>query len=267
MKINELLDLKSNYSKNEKKIILSFLLNCSITDLIKFGALDNKKIIKKYKTLIKQEVPVQYLLKISNFYGYDFYINKNVLIPRPETEILVDETNKLIKKHFNNKKISICDVGTGSGVIGIILNLLNKNSVVDAIDISNKALKVAKKNNKLLKANVSFIHGNMLDKLTKKYDVIISNPPYLDENSKIDDKVLEYEPHLALFGGLKYYEEILSKASNYINKKNIIAFEIGDNQKKDIEKIIKKHFKKSKIINKKDLNGYDRYVFILNNIE
>lgn len=268
MKINELLDLTSNYSKHEKKIILSFLLNCSKTELIIKEEITDKKIINKYKKLIKKDIPVQYLLKSSYFFNNKFFVNKNVLIPRPETEILVDETNNLINKYFTNKEISICDIGTGSGVIAITMNILNKNAIVDAVDISNKALKVAKINNKKLNTKVNFIHGNMLNNLKKKYDVIISNPPYLEETaSHIEEKVLKYEPHLALFGGLKYYEEILSNASKYLNKKSIIAFEIGYNQKKDINKIVNKYFKNSKIVNKKDLNGYDRYIFILNNIE
>lgn len=266
MKINELLNIAANYTKEEKKIILSFLLNCKKNDLYLLDKIDNK-IIKKYKKLIKSDLPVQYLLNQANFLGYDFYVNKDVLIPRCETEELVLFTNELITKYFK-EKIDIIDIGTGSGIIAISLKKLNKNSNVTAVDISKKALKVAKKNSINLDTYINFVKSDMLKNVYGKYDVLISNPPYIDYDSKeISEKVLKYEPHLALFGGLKYYEEILKNAKKNLNERSILAFEIGYNQKEDINNLVKKYFRNSKVINKKDLNGYDRYIYILNNIE
>ena len=115
-------------------------------------------------------------------------------------------------------------------------------------------------------ANVNFIHSDMLSKITSKYDILISNPPYLYENSDIEDDVLKYEPHIALYGGTKYYEEILKGAKNILNSKNIIAFEIGHDEKEEVIKLANKYFKDANIISMKDLNNFDRYIFILNNI-
>lgn len=270
MKINDLLNENSNYSREDKKIILSFLLGCNKLELSMIKEVSNK-IVNKYRKLIKKDVPIQYLLGITNFYGNDFIVNKNVLIPRPETELLVEETNKYIDKYFINKNVNICDIGTGSGAIAITLKKLNDKYNVTAVDISKKSLKVARTNAKKNKVNINFINGNMLDKLKDKYDIIISNPPYLSENTTdIEDIVLNNEPHLALFGGrdgLKFYKEILENANKNLNKKNLIAFEIGYNQGKKVEELAKDVFPKSKILIKKDYNNYDRYVFIFNNCE
>ena len=266
MKINDLLKLESNYTLDEKKLILADILGCKKLDLILITEDIDKNIVKKYQKLIKSDIPVQYLLKKSVFLGNLFYVDKNVLIPRFETEYLVIETDKLIKKYLK-KDLSIVDIGTGSGVIAISLKKLNSNSFVSAVDISKKALKVAKKNALLNQVSIDFIHGDMLKKLNKKYDVLISNPPYLYEDEKIEDKVLKYEPHLALFGGLKYYEEMLKNAKDVLNERSIIAFEIGSKQENDVKKIIKKYYPDSKVIAKKDLNGLDKYIYILNNIK
>lgn len=266
MKINDLLNIKSNYDKTEKKIILSFLFNCKINDLYLIKEIDNK-IIRKYQKLIKSNLPVQYLLKNANFLDNNFYVNKDVLIPRFETEQLVIDTNELINKYFK-KTASIIDIGTGSGAIAISLKKLNENNNVTATDISTKALKVASKNAKILDTEIKFIKSDMLENINNKYDVLISNPPYLYEDAThIEEKVIKYEPHLALFGGLKYYEIILKEASRVLNKQSIIAFEIGYNQKEDINKLVNKYFPNSKIINRKDLNHFDRYIYIVNNFE
>lgn len=270
MKINDLLNIKSNYSNDEKKIILSFLLDLPKLDLFKLEEITDKKVINKYKKMLNNNLPLAYLLNEAYFFGNKFYVDKNVLIPRPETEVLVEETNNLINKYFNNK-VKICDIGTGSGVIGITLKKLNNDFDVTCIDISKKALKVAKKNSIYLNTDVIFINSDMLKSVNDKFDVIVSNPPYIKNNTKeIDNIVKKNEPSLALYGGddgLKYYKEILKTCKKNLNDKSIIAFEIGYDLKEDIINIIKEYFKDSKIICKKDYNDLDRYIFILNNLE
>lgn len=270
MKINDLLNIKSNYSNDEKKIILSFLLDLPKLDLFKLEEITDKKVINKYKKMLNNNLPLAYLLNEAYFFGNKFYVNKSVLIPRPETEVLVEEVYNLINKYFNDK-VKICDLGTGSGVIGITLKKLNNSFDVTCIDISKKALKVAKKNSIYLNTDVIFINSDMLKSVNDKFDVIISNPPYIKNNTKeIDNIVKKYEPSLALYGGydgLKYYKEILKTCKKNLNDKSIIAFEIGYDLKEDIINIIKEYFKDSKIICKKDYNDLDRYIFILNNLE
>lgn len=270
MKINDLLNIKSNYSNDEKKIILSFLLDLPKLDLFKLEEITDKKVINKYKKKLNNNLPLAYLLNEAYFFGNKFYVNKNVLIPRPETEVLVEEVYNLINKYFNDK-VKICDLGTGSGVIGITLKKLNNSFDVTCIDISKKALKVAKKNSIYLNADINFINSDMLKRVNDNFDVIISNPPYIKNNTKeIDNIVEKYEPSLALYGGddgLKYYKEILKTCKKNLNDKSIIAFEIGYDLKEDIINIIKEYFKDCKIICKKDYNDLDRYIFILNNLE
>lgn len=272
MKINDILTKEKN--NKQTKQILSLILNKSIPEisLNKEQKISIKNYLKylKIKKGIEQGKLVQHLTKQTNFYGYDFYVNKNVLIPRPETEILVDETNKLINKYFNDE-ISIIDIGTGSGNIAITLKKLNEKRKVTAVDISKKALKVARKNAKQHNTEITFINSNLLTNVTEKYDILISNPPYIDKNNDfIEKQVLENEPHLALFAqdnGLENYKKILRGSKKVLKEKNIIAFEIGQTQKESLIKEIKKYYPQSIIKIYKDNNNYDRIIIILNNIE
>ena len=259
---------------NEQKLALEQVLNLSGPELIinKDKEL-TKKEYKEYKKINKKldkGIPVQYALKSANFYGKEFYVNKNVLIPRPETEELVRITNELIKKHLKTD-INILDIGTGSGIIAITLKLLNKNYHVTATDISRKALRVAQKNSKKHKTDIHFIQTDLYTDINEKFSVIISNPPYIDINSKnIEAKVKQNEPYIALFAkndGLYYYEQILKNIDKIIDKKHIVSFEIGENQGKKVEKLVKKYLPDDKIIVKQDYNGFDRYVFILGGIK
>ncbi len=214
-----------------------------------------------YKRL-EEGVPVQYIVGNMDFYGYNFDINKNVLIPRFETEELTSRTINYIKKYFD--KPSILDIATGSGCIAITLSK-ELNLSVDASDISLDALEVAKKNNKKLDSNVNFIHSDMLENITKKYDVLISNPPYIAYDEEIMDIVKNNEPHIALFAsdnGLFFYKEIIKNAKKNLNKKHLMAFEIGAGQGDDIIEYSKKYFENSKIWCEKDLSGFDRFIFI-----
>lgn len=227
--------------------------------------LDSSKLEEGIK-LLEEGVPVQYIVGNVDFYGNIFKVNKNVLIPRFETEELVEKTINYISDYFD-KKIDIVDIGTGSGCIAITLKK-NLDCNVDAVDISPNALEVAKENAKVLNTEVNFIEGDLLKPLNKKYDVIISNPPYIRENDEeVMDIVKNNEPHIALYApndGLYCYEEILKNAKNYLNKKSIIAFEIGYKQGSAIKSLAKTYFPEAIIKLEKDMQNKDRFIFIFN---
>lgn len=210
--------------------------------------------------------PVQYIVGNVNFYGNEIKVNKNVLIPRFETEELVEYTISYIKKMFK-EKINIIDLGTGSGCIAITLKK-KINSNVSAIDISKEALEVARENAKKNKVEIDFIQNDMLDNISNKFDVIISNPPYISKNEEIQDIVRKNEPFLALYAdneGLYYYEKIIKQAKKNLKEKFIIAFEIGYMQGDKIKKIAEQNYPKAEVVLKKDLQGKDRFIFIINN--
>ena len=223
----------------------------------------SKDIDKDYQKLL-EGYPIQYLIGYVNFYGYKINVNESVLIPRYETEYLVEKTIKYSKKLFNNK-VNILDLGTGSGAISIALGK-ELDSNVTAVDISDDALEVAKMNAKENNLDIRFIKSDMLDEVTGKYDIVISNPPYIDTDEKIMDSVKKYEPNIALFAsedGLYFYKKIISNIKPFLNEKFIIAFEIGWWQGNLIKNIATEYFKDSKIIIEKDLTNRDRYVFII----
>ena len=210
--------------------------------------------------------PIQYIIGEVNFYGYDFKVNDNVLIPRFETELLVDKTIKRIKKYFTNKPVDILDLGTGSGCIAITLKkeLLSN---VDALDISTEALAVAKRNAILNNVNINLINEDMTKYREKKYDIIISNPPYIAHDEKIMDIVKNNEPHIALYAdnnGLSFYQQIIKNIPYITNDKYLVCFEIGANQGNAIVDIANKYLKDINISVEKDYANLDRYVFITN---
>ena len=240
-------DLNSNY----------FIKNISNYDI--------KKQIRLIKRLKKE--PIQYVLEKTNFYGYDYKVNKNVLIPRFETEELVENTIKYIKRHFNNK-VKVLDLGTGTGCIGITIKKELPNIDITISDISSKALLVAKENSKQI--DIKIVKGNLLDPFVnkkEKFNVIICNPPYIARTDKIDKMVKNNEPHLALYArenGLFYYKKILKIINKVLEDDFVIAFEIGSSQKDDIISIIEANLTNIKIEVKKDLQGRDRMIFIHN---
>jgi len=212
--------------------------------------------------------PVQYIVGNVDFYGNIIEVNKNVLIPRFETEELVSKTISYLKQYFNTK-LDIVDLGTGSGCIAISIKKA-LNCTMDAVDISNDALEVAKKNAINNSVDINFYLGDMLKPLNKKYDCIISNPPYIRYDEEIMELVKNNEPHKALYAddnGLYFYKEIIKNASKYLKEKAIISFEIGYQQGNEIKEYAKKYFKNSLIKVEKDMQGKDRFVFIFKNIE
>jgi len=213
--------------------------------------------------LYENGVPVQYIVGNVDFYGYNFIVNENVLIPRFETEELVDRTIKYIRSFFD-KSVKIVDLGCGSGCIGITLSL-ELGVTVDAVDISSAALEVAKENCVRNNASVNYYLGNMLEPLNDKYDVIISNPPYISYDEEIDDVVKNNEPSIALYAdndGLYFYDEILKNCKNYLNDKFMICFEIGYTQGERIKEMALKYLCDVSVSIEKDLSGRDRFVFI-----
>ncbi len=215
---------------------------------------------------INRGYPIQYLIGYVDFLGNKILVNKNVLIPRFETELLVDKTIKTIL----DKKITkarVLEIGTGSGCISISLKKAIPTLTIDAIDISSKALKLASENAKTNNIKINFIKKSIEKYNCENYDIIISNPPYISHQEKISLSVHKYEPKKALYArnnGLYFYNLILQKSLKLLNKKGIIAFEIGCTQANDIIKLTKKYYPQARILLEKDLNTKDRYIFIFN---
>ncbi|MBQ9834409.1 MAG: peptide chain release factor N(5)-glutamine methyltransferase [Bacilli bacterium] len=220
---------------------------------------------KKLAKYFAKNYPYQYLIGNVEFYGYPIIVNKKVLIPRWETEDLVDRIIKKIKKaHLKiNKAIDIC---TGSGCIAVAL-AKELSISISAVDKSTKALKVAKKNAKLNNTPVTFKKMDVLkEDFNDKYNLIVCNPPYISYDEEVG-KETKYEPQKALFAennGLEFYEHLLKTLPNHVEDKYLIAFEIGMNQKPQLNQLAKKYFPKAKITFEKDLNNRERFLFIKN---
>lgn len=233
----------------------------------------NEIISNKYYELIRIRntgYPLQYIINNQEFMGLDFYVQEGILIPRPDTEVLVEKIIKLVKCNFiNNHNINILDIGTGSGAIALSLAYYIKNSQVIAIDLSDIAIETAKINAKKhnLK-NIKIIKGDLFNDLNtgkEKFNIIVSNPPYIEkgEIEKLQKEVANYEPRLALDGGddgLKFYRQIIKTFKTYSEDNSILAVEIGYNQGDSVRDI----FELSKLFNEimieKDLAGHDRVV-------
>ena len=218
---------------------------------------------------LEKNIPTQQIMGYVFFYGYKFIVNNKVLIPRFETEELVVNVLMLYDEYFNNQKVEVVDIGTGSGCLAVTLKKEEPNKMnVYATDISLEALEVAKINAKNLETNVTFLQGDMLKPLEgKKFDILVSNPPYIPQNEKVEEIIYENEPHVALFGGedgLMFYREILKNANKILKSKSIIAFEHGYDKAKELRNIAKQYFPKAKIFTLKDMQKLDRMTFVIN---
>lgn len=271
IKINKEKALENNKEEAAVILLLQKILDVNSSKL--FMMLEDEISEEKQKEFdlifdkyLYENKPIQYLIGTSNFYGYDFIVNENVLIPRFETEELVDNILFRYDKYFKNKEIDVCDLATGSGCIAITLAKEEKNMHVIATDISFEALEVARRNNEKLGTNVKFLQGDMLKPLEgKKFDIFVSNPPYIPEAEEVMDLVKDNEPNIALFGGsdgMKFYRIILSGVKPLLKDKAIIAFEHGYDKKEEMIKLANTYFPNSKVEVLKDLENKDRMTFI-----
>ncbi len=270
-------DLLNEYKKvfNDKETLRAFLFElCNEYDINLYMEKDNEADIRVVNRFIdgvnklKENEPLNYVLGYSYFYGYKMLVDKNVLIPRFETEELVGLVLSKYDEYFNGQKITLADVGTGSGAIAIALKKEEDNLRVYASDISDDALMVAKRNAQNNGADVTFMQGSMLDPLIEnniKLDILVSNPPYIKQDEVLESSVKDYEPHVALFGGddgLKFYRMIFEKAHLVMKDKGLLFFEMGYDQKENLTALAREHFKNADIKVFKDINKKDRMLFI-----
>lgn len=208
-----------------------------------------------------KHIPIAYIFGKTNFYGYDLKVNQNVLIPRLDTEVLVEEIVKYINS--KNEKLSVLDIGTGSGAIIIAINK-ETNAECYAVDISQNAIEIAKENAEQNNADITFIKSNLFEQIKDlKVDIIVSNPPYIESDvvKTLDKEVFDNEPILALDGGkdgLDFYRKIVLDAKKHLNAGGMIYFEIGYNQGESVSKLLNDDFEEIEVI--KDYGGNDRVV-------
>lgn len=277
MKIEELLKYGKEKLEKQKvedasiisRILMQYVLKIDRNKLI-INKNDNVDINKEneYKEYIKKIIkgkPVQYITNNQEFMRLNFYVDENVLIPQPDTEILVEEVIKSIDIKEN---IEILDMCTGSGCIGISLAKNIENTKVTLVDISKEAIEIAKKNaiQNEVENKITFIQSDMFENVKGKFDIIVSNPPYIKTDIiQTLDKQVQNEPHIALDGGedgLDFYKILINEAHKYLKKDGKIFLEIGYDQKQEVESLAKqsKHYKKIETI--KDLSQNDRVIIL-----
>lgn len=252
--------------KVKARLLLQYILKKPRQHLIVY---DNEEVGKKeqWEYFVNIEklangVPLQHITHTQEFMKMDFYVDENVLIPRPDTEILVEEVIKIAQKINKPKILDLC---TGSGAIAISIAKNIPNAEIYGIDISQKALDIAKRNARELQTNVKFIKSNLFNKLDKmKFDIIVSNPPYIKRRdiNYLSEEVRK-EPNLALDGGidgLDFYRKITEEAIDYLKLGSYLCYEIGFDQKDEVIDIINKQEHYSKTYCKKDLGGNDRVI-------
>ena len=221
-------------------------------------------LIEKY---IKEDVPLSHLVGFEYFYDRKYKVTKDVLSPRMETEELIYKVIEYVKASSKNN-FKILDLCTGSGIIAITLKKELSQFSIDVVasDISEEAIKVAKENAQVHDATIKFIQSDIFDNIADKFDIIVSNPPYIDRKDEVtmQDNVLKYDPHLALFAeeeGMYFYRKIIEQANDYLNENGVIFFEIGYDQKDKIIKLADLNGYSAEVY--KDINGRDRMAFLV----
>lgn len=275
MRLQELIKYGKDQLKNNKiddetikaKALLKYILNVDDAYLIIHNnEIQSTEIEKKYKDLMEELIegkPLQYIMHTQEFMNLNFYVDENVLIPQPDTETLVLQAIKRIKQYENNN-IKVLDLCTGSGAIAISLakEFENKNVQVYASDISSKALEVAKKNAMQNNVQINFINSNMFESIKEKFDIIVSNPPYIE--TKVINKLskdVQSEPYIALDGGedgLKYYKIIANEYEKYLKEDGTLLLEIGYDQKQSVTEL----FINKRVECIKDLAQNDRVIIV-----
>jgi len=264
-------------SERETEILLSYFLGMSRSEIY----LNSERVLKdREKIQLEKKIqkrieknPLQYITKHQEFMGMDFLIEEGVLIPRPETEILVEEVIKRLKNYKYSKNLKVADLGTGTGVIAVSVAKFIKDIIVYATDISKKSLQVALKNAQKhdCKDKIIFLQGDLFEPFMGKIkknilDGIISNPPYIDfyDFRLLPPEIKDNEPKIALFGGidgLDYYRKIIRKSPQYLKKSGFIALEVGSNQSQAIKELILKENNFNKDIEiVKDYLGIERVI-------
>lgn len=216
---------------------------------------------------IKEDVPLSHLVGFEYFYDRKFKVTKDVLSPRMETEELIYRVVEYVKSTKKNN-LKILDLCTGSGIIAITLKKELSQFSIDVVasDISEEAIKVAKENAQSHDATTKFIQSDIFNNIADKFDIIVSNPPYIDRKDEVtmQDNVLKYDPHLALFAeeeGMYFYRKIIEQANDYLNENGVIFFEIGYDQKDKIIKLADLNGYSAEVY--KDINGRDRMAFLV----
>ena len=221
-----------------------------------------KNAIKRYQ----DGEMIEYIFNKAYFLSTPFFVNKDVLIPRQETEQLVLRTVELIKEMFGDEKLNIADVCTGSGCIGISIAKALPNNRYFLTDISKEALRIANNNTNLLKdVEIKCLQGDMLEPLKNtKLDVLVCNPPYISNIEEIDEKTWKQEPHLALVAepATLYYEMVLKDYSSIVKDKCLLAFEIGEDMEEELTKLVNKYCPNSSYFFENDIYGKTRFLFI-----
>lgn len=249
------------------RVLLQFVLKCGRSELI----LKQEQEIEKQEQIqyeeainkILQGIPLQYITNSQEFYGLNFYVDENVLIPQSDTEVLVEEVIKLAQLESKTKILDIC---TGSGVIGICLAHYINNAELTLSDVSDKALNIANKNAEanMLSNRIKIINSNMFEKINGKFDIIVSNPPYIETKTiSTLSKQVNKEPKLALDGGedgLDFYRILINESKEYLNENGYLCMEIGYDQKEKVINLIKETKEYKNIYSKQDLAGNDRII-------
>lgn len=247
------------------RILMQFVLNIDRNKLIIKQEEDidsvKKQEYEKYIEQILEGMPLQYITNTQEFMKNSFYVNENVLIPQPDTEILVQEILDIIQKENKNKILDMC---TGSGIIGISIAKYAENLDITVSDISKEALKVVEKNVERNNVKLKIVKSDLFENIKEKYDIIVSNPPYIETDIiKTLSKEVQKEPKLALDGGkdgLVFYRKIINEATKFLNKDGYLCLEIGYNQKEKVVDIFQKEKEFTDIKCIKDLSENDRVI-------